>query len=322
MKKLLYLAIVITMAICVLYASEKPIKVGLIGLDTSHAPAFTKFLNNPEEENYVEGAKVVAAYAGGSPDVESSYTRVEKYTNQIRDEYKVEIVPSIEELLEKVDAVILTSVDGRVHLEQARPVILAKKRIYIDKPMAASLEDVIKIFDLAKKENVPCWSASSLRFYPELQAAIQDTAMGKILGCDAYSPAKLEPHHPDLFWYGVHGVEILFTVMGPEIKTVDRVYTEDFDLVTGVWRDGRIGTFRGTRVGRGKYGATIFYEKGVKHVEPGKGSLYKPLLSEIVRFFETGQPPIKSEETIAIFQFMDAAQKSRDSGGQTITINK
>ena len=322
MKKLLYLAIVITMAICVLYASEKPIKVGLIGLDTSHAPAFTKFLNNPEEENYVEGAKVVAAYAGGSPDVESSYTRVEKYTNQIRDDYKVEIVPSIEELLEKVDAVILTSVDGRVHLEQARPVILAKKRIYIDKPMAASLEDVIKIFDLAKKENVPCWSASSLRFYPELQTAIQDTAMGKILGCDAYSPAKLEPHHPDLFWYGVHGVEILFTVMGPEIKTVDRVYTEDFDLVTGVWRDGRIGTFRGTRVGRGKYGATIFYEKGVKHVEPGKGSLYKPLLAEIVRFFETGQPPIKSEETIAIFQFMDAAQKSRDSGGQTITINK
>jgi predicted dehydrogenase len=211
-------------------------------------------------------------------------------------------------------------VDGQVHLEQVRPVILAKKPVFIDKPMAASLEDVFKIFDLAKKENVPCWSASSLRFYPELQTAIRDSAMGRILGCEAYSPAKLEPHHPDLFWYGVHGVEILFTVMGPDIETVDRIYTDDFDLVTGVWRDGRIGTFRGSRIGKGKYGATIFYEKGVRHVEPGKGSLYTPLLKEIVRFFQTGKPPIAPNETIAIFKFMDAAQKSGENGGQTITI--
>ncbi len=320
MQKLLFLMLVLSLTISTLYSSEKPIKVGLIGLDTSHAPAFTKFLNETTNENYVPGAKVVAAYAGGSPDVEASYTRVEEYTNQIRDEYNVEIVATISELLEKVDAIILTSVDGQVHLEQARPVILAKKPVFIDKPMAASLEDVFKIFDLAKKENVPCWSASSLRFYPELQTAIRDSAMGRILGCEAYSPAKLEPHHPDLFWYGVHGVEILFTVMGPDIETVDRVYTEDFDLVTGVWRDGRIGTFRGSRIGKGKYGATIFYEKGVRHVEPGKGSLYTPLLKEIVRFFQTGRPPITPNETIAIFKFMDAAQKSGDNGGQTITI--
>ena len=320
MKKILALILVLSLAISTLYSSEKPILVGLIGLDTSHAPAFTKFLNETTNENYVPGTKVVAAYAGGSPDVEASYTRVEEYTNQIRDEYNVEIVATISELLEKVDAIILTSVDGQVHLEQARPVILAKKPVFIDKPMAASLEDVFKIFDLAKKENVPCWSASSLRFYPELQTAIRDSAMGRILGCEAYSPAKLEPHHPDLFWYGVHGVEILFTVMGPDIETVDRVYTDDFDLVTGVWRDGRIGTFRGSRIGKGKYGATIFYEKGVRHVEPGKGSLYTPLLKEIVRFFQTGKPPIVPNETIAIFKFMDAAQKSGDNGGQTITI--
>ncbi len=322
MKKLLLLILVISFAMNALCSPKKPIKVGLIGLDTSHAPAFTKLLNEKTNENYVPGAKVVAAYAGGSPDVEASYTRVEKYTNQIRDEFKVEIVPSISELLKKVDAIILTSVDGQVHLEQVRPVILAKKPVFIDKPMAASLEDVIKIFDLAKKENVPCWSASSLRFYTELEAAINDTSMGQILGCDAYSPAKFEPHHPDLFWYGVHGVEILMTVMGPDLKSVHRVYTEGTDLVTGVWGDGRIGTFRGTRTGKGKYGAMIFFEKGVKLVEPGKGSLYKPLLEEIVRFFQTGKPPIEPNETIAIFKFMDAAQRSKDSGGQTINFSE
>jgi len=322
MRSLFLISVVLMILVFVVCAAEKPIRVGLIGLDTSHAPAFTKFLNTPDDENHVPGARVVAAFAGGSPEVEASWSRVEKYTNQIRDEYKVEIVPTIDDLLEKVDVVILTSVDGNVHLEQARPVIMAKKRIYIDKPMAASLEDVYKIFDLAKKENVPCWSASSLRYYTELQAAIKDTAMGNILGCEAFSPAKLEPHHPDLFWYGVHGVETLFTVMGPDVKTVSRVYTENFDLVTGVWKDGRIGTFRGNRVGKGRYGATIFYEKGVKHVVPGKGSLYKPLLTEIVKFFETGEVPISPEETIAIFSFMDAAQRSRDSGGKTITVSE
>ena len=322
MKKILILLFSVLMIISTLIGSEKTLKVGLIGLDTSHAPAFTKLLNDTTAEEYIPGAKVVAAFAGGSPDVEASYTRVDKYTNQIREEYGVEIVSSIEELLKKVNAVILTSVDGRVHLAQVQPVIEAGIPVFIDKPMAASLDDVYKIFNLAKKHNVPCWSASSLRFYPELQAAIKDASMGKILGCEAYSPAKLEEHHPDLFWYGVHGVEILFTIMGPDIKTVTRVYTEGADLVCGVWQDGRLATFRGTREGKGKYGAVIYYENGVRLVEPGKGSLYKPLVAEIVRFFKSGRPPIEPAETIAIFEFMDAAQRSRELGGRTVSIDR
>ena len=322
MKKILFLLLGILMIISALNAEEKTLKVGLIGLDTSHAPAFTKLLNDETSDEHVAGATVVTAFAGGSPDVEASYTRVEQYTNQIRDEYQVEIVPSIEEMLQKVDAVILTSVDGQVHLPQVRPVIEAGKPVFIDKPMAASLADVYEIFRLAERKNVPCWSASSLRFYPELQAAIRDTSMGKILGCEAYSPAKLEPHHPDLFWYGIHGVEILFTIMGPDISAVTRVYTEGADLVTGVWQDGRLATFRGSREGKGKYGAVIYYETGVKLVEPGPGSLYKPLVSEIVKFFQTGKAPVEPAETIAIFRFMDAAQKSKDNGSQTIIIKK
>jgi predicted dehydrogenase len=302
--------------------AEKVIRIGLIGLDTSHAPAFTKILNDEGDEDHIPGARVVAAFAGGSMDVEASYTRLEKYTSQIRDEFKVEIVGSIAELLPKVDAVIITSVDGRVHLEQARQVFPSKKPLFIDKPMAASLEDVERIFDLAEKVNVSCWSASSLRFYPELLAAIKDTTMGQILGCEAFSPAKLEAHHPDLFWYGIHGVEILFTVMGPDIKSVSRVYTAGADLVSGIWQNGRIGTFRGSREGKGKYGAVLYYENGVKLVEPGKGSLYKPLLAEIIQFFRTGKAPIKPRDTLAIFKFMDAAQKSGALGGQSITIEE
>ena len=304
-----------------LKAADEPIKIGLIGLDTSHAPAFVKALNFTSDENYVPGGKIVCAYPGGSPDVEASFSRVDKFTAQIRDELKVEIVNDIETLLTKVDAVILTSVDGRVHLEQVKPVIKAKKPVFIDKPMGGSLADVKEIFKLANEAGVPCFSSSSLRYFKELQDVLNDKSLGKILGCDAFSPCKFEPHHPDLFWYGVHGVETLFTVMGAGCKTVSRTTTKDTDVVTGIWEDGRIGTFRGTRDGGHGYGATIFFEKGTKYVTPGNGSLYTPLLQQIITFFKTKKAPVSQQETINIFEFMDAADKSKAENGCPVKIN-
>ena len=189
-------------------AEEKVFRIGMIGLDTSHVIAFTKLINDPKK-NY--GCRVVAGYPGGSPDVSASANRVEGYTNQLRDQFGLEIVDSIEQLARKVDGILLESVDGRPHLKQARPVIAAKKPIFIDKPMAGSLADVIEIFRLAKENNVPCWSSSSLRFSPHMK---NSNEIGQVLGCDAFGPCSLEEHHPDLYWYGVHGVEVLFTIMG------------------------------------------------------------------------------------------------------------
>ena len=299
--------------------AAKPIKIGLIGLDTSHAPAFTRILNDSTYEHHIPGGRVVAAFSGGSPDVEASITRVQRFTDQVAG-YGIKIVPTIEELVTHIDAVILTSVDGRVHLEQAKPVIAAGKAVFIDKPMAASLADVKTIFELADEAGVPCFSASSLRFFPELQQVLVDTALGRVIGCDAYSPAALEPHHPDLMWYGVHGVEILFTAMGSECISLSRTFTQGTDLVTGLWTDGRIGTFRGTRKGKGHYGATIFFEKGVRNVEPGSGNLYVPLLQEILQFFRTGESPIPQEETIAMFAFMEAADESKERDGARVQL--
>lgn len=303
-------------------AGEKIIRIGMIGLDTSHCRAFTRIINDSTYEDHIPGAKVVVAYKGGSPDVEASYTRIDKFTNELREKYNVEIVPDIPTLLQKVDAVIITSVDGRVHLEQARPVIAAGKPLFVDKPMAASLKDVKEIFRLANEANVPCFSASSLRFFKELQDVLKDKSLGRVLGCDAYSPASYEPHHPDLFWYGVHGVEILFTAMGPQCTTATRTHTRSTDVVAGVWQDGRIGTFRGTREGAHGYGATIFFEKGIRHVTPGKGSFYKYLVKEIIRFFRTGVSPVDQNETIAMFAFMEAAQKSKEKGGVPVKLSK
>jgi predicted dehydrogenase len=296
-------------------AQEKTIRLGIIGLDTSHVIAFTKVINDPKK-NY--GCKVVAGFPGGSPDIQSSWSRVENYTKQLREQYNVEIVDSIEELCQKVDAVLLESVDGRPHLKQAIPVIKAKKPIFIDKPMAGNLADVLEIFRLARENNVPCFSSSSLRYSPGIASMRNHKDIGDVVGCEAFSPCSLEEHHPDLYWYGVHGVETLFTIMGPGCQSVSRTQTKNTELVVGVWKDGRIGTFRGKRSGKRSYGAYVY---GTKGIGPSGGyGGYTPLVDEIIKFFKTGKVPISPEETIEIFAFMSAADESKKQNGAHVAL--
>jgi len=301
-------------------AGGKTLRAGIIGLDTSHVGAFTSVLNAATPKAGLEGVRVVAAFPGGSPDIPSSRDRLEGYTQELKEKYGVEIVDSIDELLSKVDVVLLESLDGRPHLEQVRPVFKARKPVFIDKPVAGTLADALTIFDLAKESGTPCFSSSSLRFSPGIIAFRNgEGKIGDVVGCDAYGPASLEEHHPDLYWYGVHGVETLFTIMGTGCKTVTRLQTEGTELAAGVWGDGRIGTFRGLRAGTQGYGATVF---GTKGIAPG-GSYagYEPLVVEIVKFFKTGTPPVTEAETLEIFAFMEAADESKRQGGSPVTLD-
>jgi predicted dehydrogenase len=291
-------------------------RVGIIGLDTSHAIAFTKALNDPAPAPVFDGYKVVAAYPRGSIDIKSSADRIPGYIDEVR-KSGVEIVNSIEELLQKVDVVLLETNDGRLHLEQALKVFRAGKRVFIDKPVAASLTDAISIYKAASHYNVPVFSSSSLRYISGVKE-IAEGKIGRVTGADTYSPATIEKTHPDLFWYGVHGVETLFTIMGTGCKTVARSYTENTDVVVGVWEDNRIGTFRGTRSGKGGYGGTVFGEKGISVLGEYEG--YNSLLVKIIGFFNSGVPPVSDKETLEIFAFMEAAEESKLKGGELINL--
>ena len=296
----------------------KPIKVGIIGLDTSHVVAFTQLLNNPEAKGDLAGVRVVAAFPGGSADIPSSRDRVEGFTKQLKEKYGVEIVDSIDELLKRVDVGLLESVDGRPHYEQVKPVLKAKKPVFIDKPVAGSLADALRIYDLAQANNVPVFSSSSLRFAPEIGKLAGNAKVGDILGCATHAPCEIEEHHPDLFWYGVHGVENLFAVMGPGCESVARTKTKDTDLVTGTWKGGRIGTFRGLRSGKKEYGMVVYGSKGIEATTVTAD--YAPLVVEICKFFKTGKPPVSAAETIELFAFMEAADESKRKDGTPVTI--
>lgn len=291
------------------------IRAGIIGLDTSHVLAFTKTLNAEPQKPEVMGVRMVAAYPQGSKDIESSTKRVPEYTEKVK-ALGVEIVPNIEALLEKVDVVFLESNDGRPHLEQLRPCLAAHKPVFIDKPIAGSLVDAIKIFAEAKKAGVPLFSSSSLRFGKTTQA-VRAGSIGKVSKAETFSPASLEASHPDLFWYGIHGVESLFTVMGTGCISVKRGTTADGKImVTGTWEGGRTGTFSENK----GYGGKAVGDKGESPVGAYDG--YDPLLFSAVHFFRTGVAPVSPEETLEIYAFMEAADESKRRGYSEVTIKE
>ncbi len=290
------------------------LRIGIIGCDTSHATAFTETLNNPAAKNHLPGGRIVAAYKGGSQDIPSSASRVEGYASTLREKYGVRFYDTIDEMCQNVDAVLLESVDGRPHLEQVKPVLKAGKIVFIDKPMAGSLREVIEIFRLAREANVPVFSSSALRFATNTQA-VSHGSIGAISYAETYGPCELEPHHPDLFWYGVHGVEALYTAMGTGCETVQRGTTASGKIeVVGVWPGGRKGIFREDKSFHG-------LAKGEKG-EAAAGSFdgYVPLVAQIMKFFQTRVAPVSSAETIEIFAFMEAADESKKAGGAPVRI--
>ncbi|MDQ3009512.1 MAG: Gfo/Idh/MocA family oxidoreductase [Acidobacteriota bacterium] len=310
-----------------------PLRLGMIGLDTSHVLRFTELLNDPSRPDHVPGARVVAAFKGGSPDVEDSTTRIERFTAEMKDKWKVELVGSIEELCQKVDAVLLMSVDGRQHLAQIRPVFAAKKPVFIDKPFAGNFEQAYQIVELGQKSGTPFFSSSPRRFSAEVQTLKRNQSLGDIQGAFAYGPMPIEPHVPDLFWYGIHSVESLYTLMGAGCETVTRVHTEGADVVTGRWKDGRIGVVRGDRKDK-TYGAVVFGSKSVvstkaagdepKTTDPNQParSGYYGVVSTVVKFFQTKQPPVSPEETLEIMAFMQAADLSKARNGAPVALTE
>ena len=295
--------------------ATKPLRAGIIGTDTSHVPAFTKaFRDHPEWK-----ITVVAAYKGGSPDFPVSANRVEGFARTIRDEYGVELVDSIEALLAKVDVVLLESVDGRPHLAQATPVLKAGKRMFIDKPLAASFEDAKRIAQLARESGTPIFSTSSVRFHPDIPRVRTDKSIGEVTRVQANYTLNIVPFHPDLFYYGIHGVEALYAVMGSGCERLTRKVAPDSDVTTCVWKDGRTGVYNALLKSEAKQPVLVLTgSKGT--TSTGTPGNYDGLIAEIAQFFHTGKPPVDLAETLEIMQFMTAAQISKEKGGAEIRL--
>lgn len=297
-------------------SSGADLRLGIVGADTSHAVAFTALLNDPAAPDHLAGARIVAAYKGGSPDIPESASRVDKYAAELQSKYGVEIVPDIATLLTKVDAVLLESVDGRPHLALFREIAKGHKPVFIDKPLSSTLRDAREIAKVAKEAGVPWFTASTLRFSSGMPAL----HIAGLNGAFVWAPGPQEEHHElDLTWYGIHGVEMLYTILGPGCEKVWRTSTADQDVITGQWKDGKIGVVRLLRP-YSSYGAVVFSPKEVRTNEKDLYTGYRGMVVEMLKFFHTGVSPVPQEETLEMFEFMDASQRSLKAGGAPVPI--
>src|SRR5262245_3213443 len=296
------------------------LRLGVLDFDTSHVVEFTRRINHVgiKEDQWVDGAKVVIGCPGESKIMPE---RIEGYTKQMK-EFGVPLVDRPEEMIGKVDGMLIESQEGTPHYERAKPFFEAGIPCYIDKPFTCSVDHARKIVDLAEKKKVPVFSSSSLRYAPELVAFMKDEKKGKILGAMAYGPASEHERNPGLFHYGIHAVEILYTLMGPGCDRVSCVYEKGAEVTTGHWKDGRLASIRGIRAGAGSYGAIAFTEKGALPVPIGTAFIYRELLKKIVEMFATGKSPLDPHVTLEIVAFIEAARKSgmNHGSGEGISI--
>jgi len=295
---------------------QNELKIGLVGLDTSHVVAFTKLLNDSSSEYHVPGGTIVAAFPGGSPDFDLSINRVEGFTSQLRDEYGIEILDSPEAVAQKCDAVFLTAVDGRAHLELFSRIAPLGKPTFIDKPFTVSSADAKAIVELAREYNVPIMSCSSLRYAQPVSDLFAQVSREEIRSVDACGPMALQESQNNIFWYGIHTVEMLFAAMGKGCEQVYAAPGDGYELLTGVWKDGRVGSVRGDHAAQLKFNLTLYTTAGAKsadaytHAKPP----YAGLLERVLPFLQGGESPIDIEETLEIMRFIEAANESRESG--------
>jgi predicted dehydrogenase len=295
------------------------IRLGIVDFDTSHVVEFTKRLHRlgVPDEQVVDGARVVVGCPGKSDIMPE---RIGPYAEQMR-EFGVELVDQPEEMIGRVDGVLIESQEGAAHLGRARLFLEAGLPVFIDKPFTNSVHDAMEIARLSAAHNAPVFSSSSLRFVPELLALVEEReGLGAVVGAETWAPASLHPRNPGLFHYGIHGVEPLYTAMGPGCREVWCAFDPGGEMVMGRWDGGRIGAIRGIRTGAAAYGMTVFGEKAVRTFPLDTRFIYRELLKQIVKFFETGRPPVPLSVTVEIVAFIEAALHSANQNGDRVEL--
>jgi hypothetical protein len=294
------------------------LRIGMVGLDTSHCTAFLELLHRTDHPYHVPGGRVVAAVPDFSEAMAVSRNRVEGFRKTI-EAAGVAMVGTIEEL-RGLDAYFLENVDGRQHADRFERLAAFGKPIFVDKPLACSVADARRIQTVSQARGAPVFSTSSLRY----AAGIADGAVaeGTVRSCEAFGPMGVLDDFPRYFWYGIHSADVLFSKMGRGCRSVRAISLPDADLLVGVWEDGRLGSIRGNRFGQSAFGFTLWTEKTVRWgLAAAEPPYYACLLRQVIPFFQTGRAPVSLDETIEVVAFLEAAEKSRIRNSEAVALS-
>lgn len=279
-------------------------KIGFIDyfLNEWHADNYPQMIANATNGEY----KVCYAYGHVEPLKESGL----KTNAEWAKEHGVELLDSIEDVVEKSDFLVVLSPDNpEMHEELCDLPLKSGKPTYIDKTFAPDKESAIRIFANAEAHGTPCYSTSALRFSTELDEIDTDS----IYKIYSEGPASLSV-------YVIHQIEPIIRLMDARVKRMmflgDVVHPSlimefaDGRFVQLYHRNDETMSFRIT---------TVDEANTAKHYEI-KSDYFGRFIQAMVQFFETGVAPVSHEQTIDVIAARTAAIKAADKPFEWIEL--
>lgn len=292
-------------------------RLGAIGADSSHLPEFSKRIKALHEEGQTR-CRVTHVFDPGGHDL----AEAPKWLEKTKAEFGVEQVGSMDELLSKVDGVMVLSVNGHKHLNLALPSLGRGLPTYVDKPLTCSLDEARQLLAAARKGGARCYSASSLRFAPEV-TEYDRAAMGNLVAIDAFGPGQHHALMEGFFFYGVHTIEMVDALWGRTgggVRRVSAIHTDGRDLLDLDYRDGRYARLRMERKATYDFGATVHGDKKLYQFKVDFGPVYMRLVQGMTRWFEGGPAPAELRDIVENVAVMEAGNASMKQDGKWVDV--
>lgn len=264
-------------------------RLGLAGTESSHAQGIVEYLN---AEGAEAGARVVAL-AGGPTQRNRDLARLGAISR---------IVEEPDQLLGSIDALIVTTRDGRLHRQQALPFLEAGVPVWIDKPLACSRADASDILDAASAAHTQATSYSALRWTADaLELAHAMQRVGEVQTMTLIGPADARSPYGGVFFYGIHAADVARMLAPPPAGKIS-VQTVAHTIRVHYPTAGPLVTLELVEPagdGRTPFWATLVGRRDVESRELRLGPGYvRPGVDVFLRMLRTGCAPLTRDEML------------------------
>jgi predicted dehydrogenase len=296
-----------------------PIRFGLIGVDSPHAPSFTRLFGNGIDA-VVPGGTVTHAWKGeAASDFPLSRDRIDSFADEVSG-LGVTMCESPEAVAEACDALLIVASDARTHPGYFKRVVRFGKPIYVDTRFALSLAEARSMLAAAESAGTLVLAGSPKRFTPEFRAALPAQAARRVW---LDGPLPTQPGHPGLAWYGVHLVDLAVAALSSGASHSGDVTVHaggprpaaGATSVTVTWGDGREATLGGEAEWNPSTTGCIETAEGTAgfSIEAGPPMLVG-LLEGLVGSIRSGTPNVPLPEVLSIVAIVEAASRSLETG--------
>ena len=274
-------------------------KVGFIDyyLDEWHANNYPEFIKKASKGEYE------VCYAYGMIDAKEGLTN-----KDWAEKYGVELLDTIEEVVEKSDVLIVLSPDNpEMHEELCDLPLKSGKCVYVDKTFAEDKETAKRIFAVAEAHNTPCCSSSALYYSAELD------------DIDTENICKIYSRGPGVYEiYSIHQIEPVLKLMKTDPKRVMFLGDKDHSSYIVEFADGRFAEFY--------HGMWIDFEISVADKENNmthhmiKSDYFMLFIENLVRFFNTGVIPVSHQHTVNVISVINAGRKASEKPFEWVEV--